>query len=53
MGLAALHLVAQWAGATAYVALLAAIVAAEIGYGFSNGIDMPTAEAFQLILSRP
>ena len=48
MGLAALHLVAQWAGATAYVSLLAAIVAAAIGYGFSNGIDMPTAEAYRL-----
>jgi hypothetical protein len=48
MWLAAVHMVAQWAGATAVVALMGCIIAAVLGVQFSSHPLAPSAQAFDL-----
>jgi hypothetical protein len=48
MGLQATHLVAQWAGATSFVAVYACIVAAALGVELSCRPPAPAADAFRL-----
>ncbi|HYX84437.1 MAG TPA: hypothetical protein VE777_05670 [Gaiellales bacterium] len=48
MGVSLLHLVAQWAGATAYVALVACIVAASLAFAMASAITYPAEAAYRL-----
>jgi hypothetical protein len=48
MGLVAVHIVAQWAGATAFVALMGCIIAAALGVQFSTHPLAPAVRAFDL-----
>ena len=48
MGTAFLHLIAQWAGATSFVALLGCIIAFAIALQFSRQPLAPAATAFDL-----
>ena len=48
MGTAFLHLIAQWAGATSFVALLGCIIAFALALQFSRHPLAPAAAAFDL-----
>src|SRR6266536_5372894 len=48
VGVSMLHLIAQWAGATAYIALIACIVAATLAFGMSSAINYPADAAYRL-----
>jgi hypothetical protein len=48
VGIALLHLIAQWAGATSFVALLGCLIAFAIALQFSRQPLAPAAAAFDL-----
>jgi hypothetical protein len=48
MGVGPVHVLAQWAGATAFIAALGCIIAAALGMQFASEPFAPAADAFRL-----
>lgn len=48
MGVSLLHVLAQWAGATAVIAAIGCLIAAALGVQMSGSFLLPGAEAFAL-----